>query len=84
MVNLIDGKVESSTSRGMQNVGAMMQVVCALPGLVSPGTLRGSPDSPIYIIAQILSMESTLLFSAYSFGFLFILLHINDIKRSRL
>ena len=37
MVNLIDGKVESSTSRGMQTVGAMMQVVCALPGLGHQG-----------------------------------------------
>ena len=37
MVNIRDGKVESSTSRGMQNVGAMMQVVCALPGLGQQG-----------------------------------------------
>ena len=61
----------------MQNVGVMMQVVCALPGQVSAGILRGSPDTPIAIVVQFLSMESTL-FTAYSFGIHFIHLRIDD------
>ena len=49
MVNLIDGKVESSTSRGMQNVGAMMQVVSALPGL---GQQEYSGDHQTHLLIE--------------------------------
>ena len=67
MVNLRDGKV------GILHISRNAECWCDdASGLCtawsrSAGILRGSPDTPIDRVAQILSMESTL-FSVYNFG----------------
>ena len=76
MVNLRDGKV------GILHISRNAECRCDdASGLCtawsgSAGILRGSPDTPIAIIAQILSMESPM-FSVYSFG-IFLYPHIRD------